>query len=95
MCFLTKDSEGPFSTRNRVRGDPTQPYSTTRIGTQVGCMRMRVGCTRVRIGCARVRVGCARVFRYKHVGISNVKLLRWGSKPKEALTGMGSRSGGI
>ena len=26
-------------------------------------------------------VGSARLFRYQHVGIGNVKLSRWGSKP--------------
>ena len=35
------------------------------------------------VGSVRLRVGSARLFGYQHVGISNAKLSRWGSRPKQ------------
>ena len=37
----------------------------------------------VRVGLIGMRVGSAMLFGYQHVGISNTKWSRWGSKPMQ------------
>ena len=60
-------------------GSASVGVGSARVG--VGSARVGVGSARVGIGSARVGVGSARLFRYQHVGISNPKSSRWGSKP--------------
>ena len=60
----------------------TQPSRTQRKPYLVGLISTHVGLI-------DIPIGYVRLFRYQHVGIGNVKSLRWGSKPTRGTNASG------